>query len=186
MFYTCSLKSNKSIALFAAVAVLSGCAKPASTAGGTGEMEARLQSLEAQVGDLRNDLFSKTYRSTETVWLTPTEKGFGFLDTDAGTLAFSVDGIRARGDGSEVDIRIGNATSATITKLKLHATWGPVGSDDAFVQGRYREADKDIDGAILPGSWNRQTLLFAGIPPAQMGRIVLSKPEIASIRLNTM
>ncbi|WP_203309793.1 DUF3251 domain-containing protein [Sphingomonas beigongshangi] len=186
MFYTCSLKSNKSIALFAAVMALASCAKPASQGDRSAELEARLQVLEGEVGNLRNELYQKTYKTTETVWLTPTEKGFGFLETEAGTLAFSVEGIHARGDGSEVDVRIGNATSATITGLKFHAAWGPVGSDDAFVQGRYREADKDISGAILPGSWNRQTLLFAGIPPAQMGRIVLSKPEIGSIRLNTM
>lgn len=147
---------------------------------------AEITALRSDLNTLRAELTQRTYDPQTTAWLTPTEKGFALINTGIGPIAFAVEDIQPKGDGSELTLKIGNLSGATILSLKFHAEWGSIGNNDMFVDGSSRDGDKEVTSSLLPGAWNTVTLAFAGVPPAKLGRVEISKPEVTNISLRPL
>lgn len=178
MFILCSCKSNKSILGIVFAAALAGCGN-SPNAGLVDEVSL----LKAEVARLRGQVDDLPVIPGRTIDLTPTEKEFQFLSTPAGMLAFSVADIAAMGDGSEVSLKIGNLTSATINTLQFHASWGSLDANGDLNIANFRQGDKTIGVPLQPGTWNSVKVTFAGIPPSQMGRISIETPAVTNVTL---
>lgn len=166
--------------------------------------EADVASLRAEVSSLQTRLES-TYHIADSlrialrrreffeslgraVVLDPTVDRFSVLESDYGTLTFTVTAVDPIADGSRVTLQVGNLSGAMIAGGTLSAQWGPrqgEAEDYALWQAKLRQEDIHFTEALAPGVWNRVRLNLGGIPPAGLGYLRISIKELPTIRMRS-
>ena len=148
-----------------------------------GVSEEQLESVKDRLSKAESDLIK--LRSDRTLAITPSEKGFAFVSTDAGVLSFTFKSIKPYADGSRVVLTVGNLLSADITKLDAHLQWGPVDQQGLLIYDPTpREMKYTFTQILKSGSWTDVTIDFAGVPPAKFGMLLGDKFSVASMTLN--
>ena len=122
-------------------------------------------------------------RAPATAMLSPTDKDFQYLDTDIGRLAVSIQKVTPLANGSEIELKVGNTSSASIERLKYHIAWGPVDAQGLALSDQANSADRTIDMPLFSGSWNTVTVPLANVPPNRLGYVELSDVEVSRIVL---
>jgi hypothetical protein len=167
------------VALAVELAMLPACSEP--------DERAYISALEARIGLLDRRLAAAETRigvanGVRSATLIVSEKDFGFLPSDVGSLALSVQNVEPYADGSRVSLRVGNTSSATITELGLKLQWGPTGPDGKPDFTASHDGEREFVN-ILPSSWNMRTINLPGTPPNKLGWIDLRSPDVKGISL---
>jgi hypothetical protein len=166
------------IALFS----IGACQKSSNDVSGT-LANLRLDDLERKVSQLERRA-DEDRRANNVAQLTPTDKGYSFLPTNAGPITVEVIEVAPYANGTRVKLRLGNLTNASISKMTAHLRWGASKDGETF-SGQPREELRHSFNEILPpGSFHTEVLDLAGVPSSQLGLIEFSYPSVESIRLN--
>lgn len=180
MFLQCSGNSNKSkifpmLVGCALMGALSACDRPKSD-------DALWDQIHAQ--DLRIDQLRDSIRTSKsTADLTPADKGYSWLDTEVGKMAFSIEKVTASGNGSRVKLRVGNTANVSLEGVKLMMLYGENDAAGDAV-GKQHEFEATLDTPVYAGAWSSVTLDLPDVPPAKLGYIKVYRAGINRIVLN--
>lgn len=150
------------------------------------------KSIEERVFDLEQEMLAAKFRLDNVesnkleahpyVDIDPTSSGFEILTTDYGSLAVSVQDVKALADGTKVTLQLGNLTTATLDDVGLEMRYGPRrptppdGADLTALLSGYnswttslKEYSKKLDNSLAPGSWNSTEVRLPGVKPETLG-----------------
>lgn len=142
-------------------------------------IESRIEALEKKNIDelMRSNRFSYFKNSTKG-------EGFGFVDTDLGALAFTLQDITPSGPGSKVTMNVGNPTGATITSLKVKGGWGSLDKDgNPKSDEDEHEWEATIRTPLPPGTWQDISFVIDGGKPSDIGWFSVGDASVGSITL---
>jgi hypothetical protein len=153
-------------------------------------LETKVASLEGRVAreaensvQLQKDLVALEWKvesadDSEAV-LDPTDQGYAFVRTRAGSLLVAVDNMTPYGDGQKLTLRIGNPMAITFNGFTVQVKYGrrfPKTTDSAKWQEEYkarqdsmREKEMKLTDTLRPGTWNKVTMILAPASPAEVG-----------------
>lgn len=183
MFSICSKKSYMHSPLAICMILLAGCDRPAPLPTEKGVSEFDFNMLKSRVDHIDNQRIEDILFDNRTAYIRPTEKAYAYLQTEISALAISAENVTALADGSELTLKIGNPSSATITELKFKAKWGPVDKNDAMIDAEAKEADKSITVELPGGSWKTVKLALPGIPPSKLGLVTLKNASVHQMKM---
>jgi hypothetical protein len=132
------------------------------------ELEKQVQALELKVGNLAGSV----NRYKTAVFDPLSDQGFARLDTFVGTMIVSFHGAKPDANGVEVQLDIGNLTSATIGGGTFKLKWGPakpkvegadVGERLVAWQRSLQNGTQELTEDLRPGVWNRVSLKLPGV-----------------------
>ena len=155
------------------------------------EATARIDSVEQRVGsiELNRMLDEMVDDAGKRVVVDPAgDQGFSMIKSKYGPLAFIVNDVSQRADGSEVVLRVGNLTSANINGGKLRIQYGPRRMQNETYsewESSLNEGTFQFNTTLRSGFWNPVTLTLPGAPPSSLGHIKITIEELPSISLNT-
>lgn len=142
------------------------------------ELEKQIQELELKVGNLAGSV-----NAYKTALFDPlSDQGFARLDTFVGTILVSFHGAKPHAGGAEVQLDVGNLTSATIGGGTFKMRWGPAkpkmdGSDfgDRLVawQHSLQSGTQELKEDLRPGVWNNVRLMLPGASIETLGYLEL-------------
>ncbi len=153
-------------------------AKAADRAPQIEEIEKQVQDLELKVGNLAGSV--DKYKTA--VFDPLSDQGFARLDTFVGTMIVSFHGAKPHADGVEVQIDIGNLTSATVGGGTFKMRWGPTkpkaeGGDSAerlvAWQRSLQNGTQELTEDLRPGVWNAVKLILPGTSMEKLGYLEL-------------
>ena len=139
-------------------------------------LEERLETVSkiANRADIGVSSLKSRHQEAE---IDPSDPKFQRIDIDVGSFALSVADVTPFGDGVKVKMKLGNLTSASVSDVTLHLTYGPrLGESDDFTAWSEKLKSKDaaILTTLLPGSWNPVSVVLPGIEPKNFGYISIS------------
>jgi len=167
-------------------------------------MTRRISEAEKEVFDLKLNLMDANAKlfgieyglsllSSQEGELDPTAKGFTVVKADNGHFLVSCENVVPYGDGQKITMSIGNPYNMTFQGITLTARWGPrppaippISSGDdsgAFHdwsvahrawQDSLRKRRISLTDDLLPGHWNRVTMVLAPAKVEEVGFIGVS------------
>jgi len=142
------------------------------------ELEKQVQELELKVGNLTGSV-----NRYKTVVFDPLlDQGFARLDTFVGTMIVAFHGVKPHPDGVEVQLDIGNLTSATIGGGTFKMKWGPakpkvegadIGEKLVAWQRSLQNGTQELTEDLRPGVWNNVRLTLPGVRMETLGYLEL-------------
>lgn len=148
------------------LAMLGGCQSGSASPPDYGS---DIEELKSRVDGLEQFREMQISESRKLVMLKPSEKGFGALATDIGTVAVAIKDVKPYADGTRLILQIGNPTSATITSFSADFEWGSAGDENSGKHADSREFKRPLES----GSWNILQLDFAEVPPTKFGFVTI-------------
>jgi hypothetical protein len=119
-------------------------------------LEEKLDYLHKTVSQNSVDIFVLKSRHQEAE-IDPSDPKFARVDTDVGSFAIAVTDVSPFGDGVKLKVDLGNLTSASVSGVKLHLTYGArMGNSETYTawSDKLKHKDAEILTPVLPGSWN--------------------------------
>lgn len=162
---------------------LAGCDRPVDLSAKVFDTEARVSALEMKNRSVDQRIALLESGTSDTVWLTPTDKAFQFVAADAGPFAVSIESSKPMGNGTQAVIRFANLTSATVTRLKFKVSWGPVDAKGSPVAGEQHQADRTLERDFKPGAWNAVPIALEGVPPSRLGLVIVGSLQAERMSL---
>lgn len=137
-----------------------------------------VESLKIRLSVIENFITIDKYNANDkAVIFKPGSNGFASLSTNIGYLFISLDNISKYADGYKVSFFIGNPNVVNIKDLKLNIKYGK-----SFVEGgnfkKWQDSLKSqivtVDKVLLPGVWNKITIVLSPATASETGFISLS------------
>lgn len=153
-------------------------AKAADEAPKIEELQKEVHELELKVGNLAGSV----NRYKTAVFDPLSDQGFARLDTFVGTMIVSFHGLKPRTDGVEVQLDLGNLTSATIGGGTFKMRWGPAkpkmdgadfGARLIAWQRSLQSGTQELTEDLRPGVWNNVRLALPGASTDTLGYLEL-------------
>jgi hypothetical protein len=175
--------------LFAAVALLSGCAPTGSTSGELNQAVAgatkRLDQLNGRLDELKKtnatleQRVSTLERSDQwrdfvdtasgMAYLTPGTDGYAILKIDVGFVSVSLENVQPYANGTRVALRFGNPTAAVLNGGKATLEWGKVDANGLAQNETAKSRDVTFTESFGSGSWTTVHVVLEGVPPSELG-----------------
>ena len=175
------------VLLGSAVPLFSACSSNGPSQGrqpageSTRSLEDRLSLLEKKV---EQDEFTHQLDNDKSIIIKPASDGYTFAQTDVGPLTFQIATVAPLADGSQVRLKIGNPTSATISRLTARVAWGTSDTHGSCLPDA--NSTKNAEWQNIPAaSWHSVTVAIPALPPTKLGCLVLDNISVASMELYT-
>jgi hypothetical protein len=148
----------------------------------------KLRAANAEIERLRYRLESLekwrlTLPNATSGHLALADEGYTVVETDLGRLSFQLKSAKPEGNGSRIDLRVGNPMSATITKLKMRVDYGPNDTNGLPDYSSSKSIERNISTPIISSSWNTISILLPDTPPNRLGYIDISGLTAETITL---
>jgi hypothetical protein len=173
------------------VFALSGCIKsstpnaqpPSPSTPQYDALVARVSNLENTVSELSRKANRALIRisSLENRYVEaefdPSEPTFQRIDSSTVSFAVSLVDVAPFGDGVKVTLNLGNLSSAAVSGVTLHISYGPrTPTDDKYLTwvDNLKKKDADITETLEPGSWNPTKVALPGIDSRTFGYLSVS------------
>ena len=137
-----------------------------------------MSSLERLVQDNKTKLVAMT----ESGALTSTASGFTPIASDIGILTFQINEIEPNGSGSDLQIQVGNPTTANISQLQADLTWYSKDADGKWEQRGSSEGNT-LPGDYAAGTWTTTTVSLSDIKPDEFDYLQVQNVSATSITL---
>ncbi len=137
-------------------------------------LQTQVETLQAQITEINSIV--KSLHPMLAVF-TPSSKGYQPLYTDKGNLIISLDELKKYANGYKATFLIGNPNHVTFDGIKLSVHWGKYLSEkENFTdwQQNLQSEDINIGKTILPGTWNKVTVIMSPATANNVGTILLS------------
>lgn len=170
---------KKIIFVCVAIAILSGCTPDNRNSDNKSE---KISEVEHQINQLQNEvnqLSSNVSKINKNFAVfTPASKGYTTVYANVGYFVVSLDSLKKYANGYRATFSIGNPNLITFNGITLHIQWGEAPSS------RYKnyydwinsfKSEKiEINKPLLPGIWNKITVVLSPATPNETGVISLS------------
>lgn len=147
--------------------------------------------IQLETRDYRLQNIERRLDAERTVSFDFTGKGYGKLESTSGFFLILVDDVKTFADGVTVALRIGNPLFSKFNGFKFHAKYGrrepefpkdylATGAIDLYVlenkkwKEELQEVNLSFTEELLPGSWNRASMLLPKIKSSDLGYLELS------------
>jgi hypothetical protein len=173
-------------ALVVTVAMLAGCGNSSPMSGDRSLDQARLDRIEKRLSDLEVEDIATRMKLRSMALLQPASKGFQAISTEAGSIAVSLQNVQPYGNGSRVELDVGNLTSATINDITADVSWGTV-TDKGFADKELGKREKaNLEGGFPAGNWRRYILDIPAVAPAKLGYIEIENVSFGHLQMPTV
>ena len=138
-------------------------------------LEKKLEGIQKTASQSAVEIYQLQNRYQDAE-LDPSDPKFQRIDTDVGSFAVSVADITSFGDGVKLKIKLGNLSSADISGVTLHLTYGPRRDAEASMAwaNKLKGKDADLTESLQAGSWNPVSIVLPGIDPKEFGYLSVS------------
>lgn len=165
--------------------LLSGCSPDNSGSNNKDEeittLNTQVSSLQNQINQLQTDLSqvsSKISQINESYAIfTPSSKGYVSLYANVGYFIVSLDSLKKYANGYRATFSIGNPNVMTFNGVKVQVQWGEAYTKDKNLNdwiNSLKSEEVDINKPLLPGIWNRVTVVLSPATANETGFISLS------------
>lgn len=145
-------------------------------------LETYVDYLATRIKNLSDDIesFKKNYAV-----FTPSSKGYSTVNTELGNFLVSLDSLTKYANGYKIIFNIGNPSQVTYSGLKVTVSWGAYENFPSKVSSGnprgFRTNEFTINKPILPGLWNKVSVILSPATAKETGIIILrlSADEIA-------
>jgi hypothetical protein len=175
-------------ALFAAVCAatfnlaLTSCSNSQPTAYDSG----RLDRIENRLNNVEVKQIEQGMKLNSWALLEPGNKGFQAIQTEAGSIAVSFQNIRPYGNGSRVELDVGNLTSANISDITADVSWGTA-DEKGYKDKELGKREKYLmEGGFPAGNWRRYTLDIPAVAPEKLGYIAIENVTFSHLQMPTI
>jgi hypothetical protein len=134
------------------------------------QIEARVAALEGSQPDYDTDLKLG-------------DGGYSIVPSSFGNLTAQMTNVDSQGSGSRVSLRIGNPSGATLSNVKIYASWGKLDEKGSPIRPAISESEFRLSKDIPAGTWTNHTVVIDGIKPADLGYLHISTLSSDSIKL---
>jgi len=165
--------------------MLSGCTPENQSNSNQNEeissLNTQISSLQNQINQLQNDAnqtSSKISQMNKSYALfTPSSKGYSTINANVGTFVVSLDSLSKYANGYRATFSIGNPNLMTFNGIKVQVQWGEAYTPDKNYSDWIRSLKSeeiDINKSLLPGVWNKVTVVISPATSKETGVIFLS------------
>lgn len=142
-------------------------------------LQTREKFLQFQLTRLQNqftELSSKvTSFQNPLAIFTPSSKGYTTINTNLGNFLVSLESLTKYANGYKAVFSIGNPNLVTFNGLKINVAWGEdVSNKNSDPQKKFKTNEITINKPILPGVWNRVSIILAPATAKETGIIALT------------
>lgn len=144
-------------------------------------LETREKFLQFQISRLQNqstELSSKmdSFQNSLAIF-TPSSKGYTTINTKLGNFLVSLQSLTKYANGYKAVFNIGNPNQVTFSELKINVGWGeniPPSNISSDPQKKFKTNEITINKPILPGMWNKISIILAPATAKETGIIALT------------
>lgn len=122
-------------------------------------LQAQINMLSEKVSSIQNPL----------AIFTPSSKGYTTINTNNGNFLVSLDSLTKYANGYKAVFNIGNPNLVTFNGVKINVAWGKDNSSSKF-----KTNNVTINKPILPGVWNKVSVVLSPATANETGIIVLT------------
>lgn len=178
---------KKAIVIFLFIFLLCGCTH-SKKENERSVLEEKVDKMQDQINFLEDNYLHTTFKKTLPAEFTPASKGYSAVYTDEGIFFILLENLKQYADGYEATFLIGNPNYATFYDMKLKLQWGHSRTEresyETWRQSLHSEEIK-ADVSILPGKWNKVTVVLSPAPASEVGTVYVSlEPGQVSLDLD--
>lgn len=142
------------------------------------------RNLSARVDDLESSLKIQQWINDleKQAFLQPTEQSYSQIRTNIGYVAVSIEDVSSYTNGSKVLINFGNPTGATLIDVSVKFEYGSM-TEDGLPDDRVFTKDQKLDVNLPASGWITVPVMFADVPPSELGYIRVTSVEYQSISM---
>jgi hypothetical protein len=151
--------------------------------GKSAELVAKLDALQARIAQLekrseREDLIQE---SQLVAFLTPANQGYSVLKTEMGALTVNLESLQPSQTGTQVTLRFGNVSNATLDRVKATVEWG---KSDTGLKSEATGSREIAFAVPFPrGQWVNLGFVLDGVLPQDIAFIRIKNLEHNGISL---
>ncbi len=172
---------RKLITLILIAILLSGC-------NDNKELLSRVKLLEDNYQSLKDTVelneIVKTMTDNNIAYLKPGDSGYSVISFDLGKLAISIDNVVQYAGGVKVTFKIGNTLSSSVSGLSAEFEYGQV-DEKGSPKGNVMKKSVKFQDELKGGSWNKTTVVLAGVELKDLGYIRVKNMAHTGIKLIT-
>lgn len=175
-----------------AAAVLAGFTASCVPQGADSESSAKITSLTNALDDAKQriSLLENANKVNELIaasgnqaYLDPTSDGYSTVRTDIGPLLVSFQDGTPKADGTEITLKIGNPSAASLVGVKFHVEYGPRQTASKDWLGSLKQTEYTTVNPVFSGAWSLVKIPLPGIKPDELGYLSV-RAETNQVRLN--
>jgi hypothetical protein len=118
--------------------------------------------------------------------LQPGSKGYQTVRSEGGSIALSLENVAPYGNGSRVQLDIGNLTSANVNDMTADVSWGTV-TDKGYTDQELGKREKTtLEGGFPAGNWRRYVLDIPAVPPSKLGYVQIENVSFNHLQMPTI
>ena len=167
-------------------AMIAGCNNaPATPAFAQDDnLDIEVMSLKEQVKLLRERVDEAHTSATQDDWanLRTNQTGYAVVDAKGIQLLISLEHVSESASGSKATLRIGNPSTADITRLHLNLSYGKA-TKDGLLTEPVRNKQENITDRLAAGQWTEVTVGLPDTPPKDLGVIRINGAVAETILL---
>lgn len=180
-------KSHARLALLAlGTTMLTGCGNSSPVSQDQSLDQARLDRIEKRLNDLEVEDIKTRMELKSLAVLQPGSKGYQTVRSEAGSIAVSLEDVSPYGNGSRVQLDIGNLTSANVSDMTADISWGTVTEKGYADQELGKREKATLEGGFPAGNWRRYTLDIPAVPPAKLGYVQIENVSFSHLQMPTI
>jgi hypothetical protein len=147
-------------------------------------LQTELTQLRKELADFKqqDNLSKKSIFHERAAFLMPTDPGFGFVKTEVGAFAISLQNVEQYASGCRITLNFGNTSTAHVTEL--HATIQYGNSASVGNTSLWKSQDLKLTQDFKPGTWTKVQVILA-IAPSELWFVNVSWINIPRISLRS-
>jgi outer membrane murein-binding lipoprotein Lpp len=173
------------------IAVLAGCGKDAPQ-NAQAQLTTKINELSTRLDQAEQEIIALK----ETVTTAPAANGSqniaallagsqeqAMLETKHGILTLRLLSIKAAGNGSKVQLQIGNPLAGVISGFKFQLEYGKLDENGAIVEDSKKTREVSLSKKLNAGSWTTITINIDDTSSSELSYFFVTQPVIASMEL---
>lgn len=154
--------------------ILTSCSSDNNNQNEIDSLKNQINLLESDINELYNKInqLNRNYAIFD-----PSSKGYATINAETGSFVVTLDNLNKYANGYKATFKIGNPNLITYDQVKLHISWGEAyDGKKAYNEwlNALKSEDVVIDKSLLPGVWNKVTVVLSPATASETGAIFLS------------